>query len=754
MKERGSRYIHILSTFLLSLSVMEAVEAAIELGTTYFKNGNYSEAKGIFTRAIRAVRALPESDLKKLRESKGLPPFSYKLSRDNRVVTCVLHPRYTKLLDNLTACYEKMGNLERALVIADKMLECDPYNIKCYIRRGKVLQLLGKDQDAYKNYKLGLRNVQYAQNELRLSVPPLLVEVVKKQLSIVRSRLLEMQGSFRKKRELIDPIEEHQRQLKTSRMNVQQHFTGNLRTTTSTRLDLIAELPLEVLPSIFSGFSPKELLKLGLVSKIWRSRILSFPELFQQFDLSRITYRNFNKFINFFINELGSSSPSFSVTKSATTQRSLSRGRYRHAIHRRVHSIKLSSRLASEEEKIIKALFTNLRDFKCDRLVLSLPSSTPDQFAKYIPSKDQFCTNVNDLSLILSLNTRRRYESLVLSRFRNLNNLELIFDKAITPLLTSSSKQELNNLQTIDSEIVRSWSPKLRVLKLICDRTKVSAFPLDRLFLHVEDQMQWMSLQKLYISGVTLSSAMADFHWLSSFPNISELWLENNAEAKLFRFLELLKCQPVFTKLKHLTFRESFLDRPVHLEPADESFHYHRNLKNLISIDLMGCSISGLGLTRLISYTDKAAIRKLNIGDCPNIVFRRFSNLNNPMILPTYEFFHDLDNLQVLLMPQLGSLNDDAMNLLIEQIEVLRNLTQLDLSFNTSITGVSIYQFVISFMKVRNGEPLDFLNIDGCNLVSHITVNMLKAKRLVNRIDCSYERESWRLFGINSFKYR
>ena len=299
MKERGSRYIHILSTFLLSLSVMEAVEAAIELGTTYFKNGNYSEAKGIFTRAIRAVRALPESDLKKLRESKGLPPFSYKLSRDNRVVTCVLHPRYTKLLDNLTACYEKMGNLERALVIADKMLECDPYNIKCYIRRGKVLQLLGKDQDAYKNYKLGLRNVQYAQNELRLSVPPLLVEVVKKQLSIVRSRLLEMQGSFRKKRELIDPIEEHQRQLKTSRMNVQQHFTGNLRTTTSTRLDLIAELPLEVLPSIFSGFSPKELLKLGLVSKIWRSRILSFPELFQQFDLSRITYRNVNKFIKF-----------------------------------------------------------------------------------------------------------------------------------------------------------------------------------------------------------------------------------------------------------------------------------------------------------------------------------------------------------------------------------------------------------------------------------------------------------------------
>ena len=751
---RGFRHIFTYRwTPLPSLSVMEVVDTAIELGTTYFKNGNYPEAKGIFTRAIRAVRALPESDLKKLRESKGLPPFSYKLSRDNRVVTCVLHPRYTKLLDNLTACYEKMGNLERALVITDNMLECDPYNIKCYIRRGKVLQLLGKDQDAYKNYKLGLRNVQYAQNELKLSVPPMLVEVVKKQLSIVRLRLLEVQESSRKKRELIDPIEEHQRQLKTSRTNVQQHFTGNLRTTTLTRLDLIAELPVEVLPLILSDFSPKELLKLGLVSKVWRQRILSFPELFQQLDLNRITYRNFNKFINFFINELGSPAPSFSAT-SAMAQRPLSRGRYRHAIRRKVHSIKLSSRLASEEEKIIKALFTNLRDFRCDRLVLSLPSSTPDQFAKYIPLKDQFCTNVIDLSLILSLNTRRRHESLLLSRFRNLTNLELIFDKAITPLSTSSSKQELSNFQSMDSEIVRSWSSKLRVLKLICDRVKVSAFPLDRLFHHAEDQMQWISLQKLYISGVTLSSTMTDFRWLSSFPNISELWLENNAEAKLSRFLELLKCQPVFTKLKHLTFRESFLDRPVHLEPADESFHYHRNLKNLISIDLTGCSISGLGLTRLISYTDKAAIRKLNIGDCPNIVLRRFSNLNNPMILPTYEFFHDLSNLQVLLMPQLGSLNDDAMNLLIEQIEVLQNLTQLDLSFNTSITGVSVYQFVISFMKVRNGEPLDFLNIDGCNLVSHITVNMLKAKRLVNRIDCSYERESWRLFGINSFKYR
>lgn len=299
---------------------------------------------------------------------------------------------------------------------------------------------------------------------------------------------------------------------------------------------------------------------------------------------------------------------------------------------------------------------------------------------------------------------------------------------------------------------------ELEKMTLICDKKKIKNFPLSHALLKDE----FPRLQKLIITGVTFpinNQGMVGFEWLSSFSNLRELWLEDNDNCELGKFLRALKDSHVWKNMQKLTFRENKLysvtDLDESLPIANDSevqgrLYYRENLENLETLDLMGTSISGSALTRLCErgYLNGEHLKVLNIGNCPNIQFSNHYVNGARMVLDVNLVLKKLCKLEEINLSHASSLNDNTMKSFITNVPFLENLLKFDISHNFEITGISIYEFLKKFQMDHEddtgGQPLAYLNIDGCSQVSHITVNMLRAQNLVKRVDCVYEREVWK----------
>ncbi|CCF57881.1 hypothetical protein KAFR_0D02340 [Kazachstania africana CBS 2517] len=696
---------------------MEIVDKAIDLGTNYFKCENYGKAKEIFVKTIKLTRSYSDDDNIKLRHNVGAV-----VSYNDKSLTH--HPRYIKLLDNLAACWEKLNDLKRALNYSDKMVQLEPYNLKCYIRRGKVLQKLGKDKEAYDNYRLGLRNAKEAYEKFNIDAPKKFIELVSAQKAKAKLRLQSQVPASKvsfEKRTIIDPLEEQARlaSVKKPRSSVAAMH----------HIDFIGQLPLELLPKVLQGFSPGELITISFVNKTWFTRIFFFPQLFKDFKLDSKTYKHCNQFLQF-VKKLSRSVNKRSFLTSVT-----------------IDSIRYSSKVPSEESKSLQLLLTNLQNYYVNRLILSIPNVTTQHLSKYILPQDNFITNVKELSLVTILRVDKLYEVNALSNFKNLHKLELIFETSMIPINSSVRVEDES-----DSITDPNWSKNLKSVKLICAQNKVKIFPLSPIF--KSSSLIWDSLTDLYFSGITFDSESSTFEWLKRFQNLKILWFENNTNCKLESLLDILKSTVLFQNLQKLTFREvnnrtKFNFDAFRANPRN----YERNFENLTYLDLMGTSLTGLGLTRLVNYLDANKFSSLNIGDCPYVILNRLPNEANDLTFSTAHFFSKFVNLRELKMHMLGTINDNSVNLLIEEVLSLQQLKLLDLSLNPLITGVSIYQLCSKLYEVRDSSPLATLVIDGCPSVSHITVNTIKSKGFVNKIDCVYEKEIWRSFGINSYRY-
>ena len=142
----------------------DVVEKALNLGFVYFKNEDYKNACNLFTKALRLALSYSQSKLEQIRESHGLSkrPF-YETEK-------VVHPRFVKLLDNRAATWEKLGDLTKALKDANRAVKYEPYNLKCYLRKGKILQKLQLDDMALKNYEEGLQKADEMRSRYGLSL--------------------------------------------------------------------------------------------------------------------------------------------------------------------------------------------------------------------------------------------------------------------------------------------------------------------------------------------------------------------------------------------------------------------------------------------------------------------------------------------------------------------------------------------------------------------------------------------------------
>ncbi|CCC70922.1 hypothetical protein NCAS_0G00350 [Naumovozyma castellii] len=686
------------------------VEKALSLGTTYFQSEKYTKAIKIFQKAIELTKSYSKNDIIELRRKHNL--HSYPESAN------AYHPKYIKLLDNRAACWEKLGELERALRDSQKMCYIEPYNLKCYLRRGRLLQRLGKDKDAYKNYKEALQRVQDSKKTLKFELPTKFVQFIQNQKDIVRTRLIESkkhnaeiithEAGF--KRKLIDPKSEQSKRTKI--------IAEDSAKTESTPIgmDFIKRLPTELLPLIFKDFTSKELVKTMQVSKTWHRRLISLPDLFQVFDLSNITFKQFSQ-CHWFLKTLK---------------------RFQESDHR-IQTLRFSSRIVMDELKTLQALLMQLQNNTCTKLVLAIPNTTTRDLVQSIVPDDKLCHSVKDLSVVLKLRGDFEYECDLFSKFNQVKHLEVLFLTQLVPISVTLKNKIITPLKKDDVENLES-------LSIICNSGKVKRFPFSK---HIS-VFPPNNVTKLIVAGANLRSH-DNLHWLRHFNNLKTLWLEDN-HTTLSDLMEVLRTDIIFHQLESLIFRESKVNNRFEPVNAEASLYYD-NLKNLKELDLMGTSISGLGLSILISCCRSERITKLNIGDCPFIHFRRLKNDNDPKVLSLSHFFNDVSNLEELCLPQSSSIDDNSLMLLSEQVPMFMKLKKLDLSMNPTISGVSIYQFLKELALIR-AKPLQNLVIDGCTSVSHITVNSLRASNLVAKVDCVYEREVWNRFGINSYKYR
>lgn len=686
-----------------------ALDKALKLGGTYYRSENYGRALELFRRCLLLAKSYPEQELVRLRNQMGLPKHNSPRS------DTVYHPKYTLLLESVAACYEKSLEYSKALEYTQKLIKIEPFNVKAYMRLQRLLQRQGKLEAAFSACKRGISTAKKFEQSYGVPVSRRHVELLKRSKICIGEKLTLKNPS--EQRRVLQPENKHgiEPDGPQSPKKRQRAILG--------AFDFISRLPPELLPMILHGFSSKELLEVMLVCKRWYHYIYRQPQLFQMFVLSNRTYRQISKFCDF--------------------------ARKVRSRHGSIDLIKYSARLVVDEMRSLEALFTNLQGYRCRRFVLSVPHCTTIHLSQYMSQNVELCQSLQELSLVISLRADKPYNELrMLSHCENLKRFEIVVNSSMVSM-AGGSPGIAQNLPLDEATSLTMWSANLESLSICCDNARVDQFPFYALISHFPSN----KLQKLCIAGATFTQLTNQFDWLVNFRHLKEIWLENNKGATLQALLHLLKDCPLTDMLKKFTFREYSTSSRFDLESPAENYFYYHNFQNLHSLDLMGSSISGLGLLRLVSYTQPSKIRVLNIGDCPYIRLDKYQHVNDTSSLPSSAFFTRFPELQELIMPQFGILDDNSMKLLIAEAPNWHYLQKLDLSLNPTITGVSIYELLRALWRAR-GFPLELLTIDGCPSVSHITVNMIRAQGLAKQVNCAYERDTWHRVGVNSLKYR
>ncbi|SCU77535.1 LADA_0A00958g1_1 [Lachancea dasiensis] len=681
----------------------DPVEKALELGAVYFKNEDFHSALNLFTKALKLALSYDQETLEKIRISHGLS------ERPVPGMGELVHARLVKLLDNRAATWEKLGNLAKALKDANRAVRYEPFNLKCYLRRGKVLQKLGKDQEALENYDSGLSKVHEMETQWYTTPPARLVGLLKGQKTLVKERMkpavpLQDEKPRAKRVPILPPKESFLERTKN-------HKRGS-----SIKLDIVGQCPLEMLKGILLNLDTNQLIHCMKVSKIWHARICMLPEVFRKFDLSPCSTRAISSFLEF-INVI-----------------------YRGNQRGLIEMIKYSSSSSSVDARTISSLIRKLKP-RLRTLILNSKTIDFEQLTVCLAANRKLVASLEELSLCVDFRTNRagQLDCLFLESFSNVRKLELIFPGCAGPSRGNflSEPRPLNvqyhNLKNLET------------FKLICDLKLMGAsFPLKSLF-SLGDLPQ---LTKVYICGVSFDYA-TDFEWLKKMPNLRELWLENNRNIFLDDFLRALVYQPLFRNLTKLTLREhrvsnqavNLIQYPDLLENAT----FIENIKSLVSLDLMCTSIGSRGLLKLLSLFATDQLKKLNIGDCPYIHFQRgegngFMNIKDLILL--------IPHVEELLLHQSVALDDHTIKEFSRHVKNLKKLRKLDLSFNVALTGVSIYELLRAFKE--EFMILQKVVVDGCPSIMERTATALKQGDLVREFSCMYDKDSWKVYGVNT----
>ncbi|AMD21043.1 HEL238Cp [Eremothecium sinecaudum] len=686
----------------------DLVDRTLELGIKWFKCEEYKKAISLFSKALHLAGSYTDEELKERRVLAGLPRVCLHDSSK------FYHPRYLTLLDCKAACWERLNNLDKALLDATYMIKVDAYNLKGYIRKGKILQKLERYEAALEGYREGIRRVKELHEKHSIKAPKRLVEIVyhQEQLVVLRlSKYKQPKTAIGLKREHSIMVSEGERAVK----NTKSEQVVRKQKTVSPIVDFVALFPFEIVNLVMSNLSTKELVRCLLVSRVWYERLNLLPCLFNQFQLRSSDYRKLAKFV-MFIKRLSSN--------KAYVCRELD----------------YSSLTSSDEERSLQHLLTNI-NMSVLQLKLNFKRVPAENIIELICNNQTLANEICNLCLVAPINYYGRlnyckfYQSCV-----SLKNLELFFD--MLPLKESAMLPE-TALSLFDISVTELNSLKI----IVSNHGNYHSLFMDQ-FSYCP--LVFKNLKKLCITGVVcIPEARSSSSWILGLRNLRDLWIERNTGIRFYDVLKCMVCAGRPFELEHLVFRES-PNEPNNLGSQSMDWvdveNMERCLGSLKTLDLMHTKLNPRLLLSILTCVEHNKIKKLNLGNCFALSFSRELHYLD-------QIFKNLPSLEELYIPNVLEYSNMGLGILRRSIKYMKSLKTIDLSFNAYLKG---YELIDLLKEVKDKEliNLEHLMIDGCQDLSPQTSEYIVRNRYARNVSCSYEQTQWEQFGINSFWYK
>lgn len=127
----------------------ELINDKLHLSKLYFKSNDYKNALKTYTELVRLIESYSLEDLKKINQH-------YKYSHP----ILIFHPKLISILDQRAATYEKLDLLDLALKDGEKILKVNSFDVKGYLRIGKIHKLRNDHLKCYKIYQTGVYTIK------------------------------------------------------------------------------------------------------------------------------------------------------------------------------------------------------------------------------------------------------------------------------------------------------------------------------------------------------------------------------------------------------------------------------------------------------------------------------------------------------------------------------------------------------------------------------------------------------------------
>ncbi|CAH6722103.1 hypothetical protein CLIB1444_08S01948 [[Candida] jaroonii] len=127
----------------------ELINDKLHLSKLYFKSNDYRNALKTYTELILLIESYSLEDLKKVNEHYN---YNHPIS--------TFHPKLISILDQRAATYEKLNLLDKALRDGEKILKINSFDVKGYLRIGKIHKLRNDHLKCFKIYQTGVYTIR------------------------------------------------------------------------------------------------------------------------------------------------------------------------------------------------------------------------------------------------------------------------------------------------------------------------------------------------------------------------------------------------------------------------------------------------------------------------------------------------------------------------------------------------------------------------------------------------------------------
>lgn len=691
------------------------INDSIQLGTLYFKNGEYEKCIRLYHKVAREMKNMSNSDVQFVRRRvyslPEVPP-----------VGPLVHPKLGTVLDQCAAAYEKLGNLQAALHEGEQLIEYDPASCRAYLRVSKILILMNRDSEAMKLILKGLYYINRAQK--RYSIAP-----HAKHLALLKERFAKLRTDARSRE--ISPLQREQKSLRSepSTSLPQKRSRGGetvSNASSSSCTDPLQYLADDVLECVFRHLPLCTILACHQVSKAWYKFLTLTPDLYCRRVSMRekITSQEFASGISFLNKVMG---------KHKNRQIGLFR------LRSVANSINFS--------KVMDHLFLSMARSSMPFSIRELDIMNQDlTFYMLMNQVCKFGSSDADLvateSLRVGFRSRVPDANLLLAAFPGLKSLEIV------ALLDSTENDSTGLFSSHFLTRTVTSHKRLRHLTLINhskSRLQVTGLPI-----RINELTQ---LESLRIASYNFTDALELRQFLQNSAHLQLLYLENNTALDIVSVLLFLEVGNSPFRLRSLAVREATArTRSWDVNPADIP-----QLHGLVNLDLYSTSLTTRSFLRLLQIANHDGnLRSLAIRNSTNILFANdtFTRTNTPR-LTLGNIFEMCPDIEHLSLCEVGVDNTTIRNFareLADQSKCLA-LKTLDLSFCERLDGTGILSLLEAARKplgsgFRIAAKLH-MTLHGLPLHNE-TLRLLASHPTLRSIAYDPTKLKWKQFGVNT----